>query len=528
MKRVPPSPETRREPEPLLKPRTGVLVAVGLLIALRVWQASNTSLWLDELHSLAHAAPADVSSVLEHTHWDFHPPLFYLALHALGAFERAAWLRIVPILANLLTLLPLAIFARRTRGKDDGFVLAGLAFAAIPACVHYGTELRPYAWLTLFSSLAAACAFSDAGPKPLRWVGFCLATAAGVLTHYLMAPIIAAIGAARVVVGVILRRRGDDGRIELGRLLSLPWLIAAGALGACAFIPWLMAYADWMVNRPQELVPPASQGRDAGGSIWREALEGPLKTLVPMVNSLGRPWSILALVGCVGLALAVVSLVAARWAERRSAGRGRASPSTVSACTFAVILFLLTIALSILGWQRVHVRYLATASWVWPIVFADALGRLRGSRWFRPIAGTFIGVLLALGVAHAGGNSRENVRAAVEVARAVGGAASGDAIYTALLRQPLRFENVTPYWAYAKDISPVEPRDLPLPTTPEGRRPVVVITRWYRDLDSDQALAAAKAQGPTGYSYVRLRDGRRVVKRIDVDSTMTVWLLVPR
>src|SRR6185503_6559724 len=80
--------------------RAGVLAAAALALGmgLRIWGAFSSGLWLDELHTLAHASPPDVAGVLEHTHWDFHAPLFFVAVHALKPFLKCPeMLRFIPI-----------------------------------------------------------------------------------------------------------------------------------------------------------------------------------------------------------------------------------------------------------------------------------------------------------------------------------------------------------------------------------------------------------------------------------------------
>src|SRR4029079_15505673 len=109
-----------------------------------------------ELHSLAHASPDTVTGVLEHTHWDFHVPLFFLGLHFLWRpGSRPAPPRAVSIVSNVLVLLPLIAFARRSRLGPWATALAVAFFAFLPYQILYATELRPYAWL--MPAYGAAC-----------------------------------------------------------------------------------------------------------------------------------------------------------------------------------------------------------------------------------------------------------------------------------------------------------------------------------------------------------------------------------
>ena len=147
--------------------------------------------------------PPDVAGVFEHTHWDFHAPLFFVGapLRVAGprARRRCGSSRSS---SNLLVLVPLLAFARRSRlGAVGARALAAALFAFLPFQILYATELRPYAWLMLASAAACCAAFTDAGSKPhVRFVLFAAAVAFGLLTHYLMAVVVLLIGATRAAV----------------------------------------------------------------------------------------------------------------------------------------------------------------------------------------------------------------------------------------------------------------------------------------------------------------------------------------
>jgi hypothetical protein len=516
-------------------PRTRalLLLAISAGLGLRLWESFESSLWLDELHSLAHASPADVAGVLEHTHWDFHAPLFFVALHAAWNAGSPEALRILPAVSSLLVLVPLLVFARRSRLSPWGPVLAAALFATLPFQIQYGTELRPYAWLMLCSAAACCAAFTSAGPAKLRFAVFALAVAAGLWTHYLMALAVVLVGATRLLFLLPPLRRPSPG----GPVLGFGWLVLAGALGAAAFVPWVADEMSWVVDRPEELVPVEAPSQTVTAANRTDLLQAPLKTLVPTVGALGAPWSTLAAVGLVLLA-GSLGAAAGAWlwrALRRDLPP--ADPAVAMAATFAA-LSLLVLAMSIWGWARVSIRYLCISAWLWPLVACELLAAVRAPRargWLGAAmaAGAFIG-----GVAHAGGRTHEDVRGAVAAARALGaGLAAGGGpapLYTALLSQPTRFEHCTPYLAYARDLECVElkpqvhagpePPLLPVPGEEGFERPVVLITRRYLDFDAlDVARAAAAGLPEVG----RLRTGRRVARKLRIDETMSVWVLEP-
>ncbi len=520
-----PSPPARKA---MPRNRRILTLTIAVLIGLRVWSAADSSLWLDELHSLAHAAPPTVAAVCEHTHWDLHPPLFYLTLHFLGAFHLAGWLRVVPILASLATVLPLLAITRRSRSATAAGV-ALWAFATIPSFVHYGAELRSYAWLSLCTLGAAIAAFSTEGGTLRRAVWFAVVVAVGMLTNYLMAFVVLAIGLTRLLILPCRAPSGEPAGAEWRRMIPLPMLVLAGAVGGLAFLPWLLHYAPWMVRTPQEFVPPPSLKLDAGGSLWKELLEAPVRSLIPAIDSLGTPWSGLALGA--GFVFALVTACAAIvWCWRRGRGEiARTPPLVFASLVFGAVLGALILAFSVWGWHRIHVRYLTPAAVFWPVLFGEWFGALPAGRPRRWMIGLLAAATLALGIAEAGGASREDVRGVVAAARRLGAGAQSAPIYTALLRQPPRFEHVTPYLAYAEDLGAIEPAAVPARGEPGFDRPLVVITRWYRDFDSSAELARAKQNVKLEPSrlYVRLREGRRVVQRIPVDGMMTVWLFEP-
>ncbi|MEO6708579.1 MAG: hypothetical protein ABI054_12420, partial [Planctomycetota bacterium] len=50
-------------------------------LVLRVIEAFESSLWLDELHTLSHASQPTLSAVIEHVQAEFHTPLFFAFVH---------------------------------------------------------------------------------------------------------------------------------------------------------------------------------------------------------------------------------------------------------------------------------------------------------------------------------------------------------------------------------------------------------------------------------------------------------------
>jgi hypothetical protein len=528
--------------------RALVLLAVAAGLGLRLWEAFESSLWLDELHSLAHASPKDLAGVFEHVHWDFHVPLFFAALHSVWRSMSPEALRIIPVVSNMLVLVPLLFLARRSRLGASAPALAAGLFATLPFQIQYAVELRPYAWLMLASAVACWAAFTDAGSKRTRFLVFAAAVAFGMWSHHLMAFTVLLAGATRVLFLLPPLR---DARFRSGGpqllpqraprvgdpLLGLGWLILAGAIGAATLLPWVLKYMFWVFDDPKDLVPREQQV--VTGLNVRDLVEAPLKTLVPTIHALGTPWQHLALAGTVLLALGIAAGSFAWFARAVKRDLPAADRAVAMTVTFAV-LSLLVLVMSIWGWARVSIRYVCIAAWIWPLVICELVAAARTPAIRAGIAALALGGATVAGIAHAGGTSHEDVRAAVAMARTVGQELLArdpgrPPIYTALLHQPPRFEHCTPYLAYARDLPCVElkrqvyagpqPPLLPAPGDPGFDRPVVVVTRRWLDLDTPAVMERARREG--GQDVLRLREGRRVTRKIPIDETMSVWVFEP-
>ncbi len=208
------------------------MFAALLLLAavLRVWIALQPGLWVDEIfsiaiatgHSLEHPAavadptlgdyiepggvasaaffrrymehgapPAGVGRVLRAVALsDTSPPLYYLLLgwwlRIAGTSDAA--LRFFSAACGLLAL-PLLWSVGRALGGVRLASIACLLFAVAPPALYYSGEGRMYA-LTWVCGLALArltLALAEHGPRPLLAVGWVVAAAAGLLTHYFLA-----------------------------------------------------------------------------------------------------------------------------------------------------------------------------------------------------------------------------------------------------------------------------------------------------------------------------------------------------
>lgn len=111
----------------------------------------NQSLWLDE------AAQAVMSSKSVGEIWfarqsDFHPPLFYIMAHywiQISRFE--VWLRLLPVIFGLISILAIYFAAYRITDKKWVGVVAAFLLAINPFHIYYSQEFRTYSLMMLLS-----------------------------------------------------------------------------------------------------------------------------------------------------------------------------------------------------------------------------------------------------------------------------------------------------------------------------------------------------------------------------------------
>lgn len=446
-------------------------IALALLMGLllRVWEAWESSLWLDELHTLFHASRPTVDDVLQSVRNDFHVPGFYVFCHFFGDFSTGAWLRWIPIASTLAAALPLIALARESRGGERAAVAFAWLYALLPYQVHYGAELRPYAWLELFTAVAAWAAFGQSGSRRMRGAVFFAAVVLGMFTHVIMAFAVLGIGAARLVL------RGP-------RLVGLPALIGVGALAVAPVLPWFLWFHEFATEKREAFVAEVGE-RGIRPQLLREVRDLPVRLIEPYMGSLGSPWSWIATVGFASFALACAGLLWCAWRARRERVEARADRLPLAVLVYGAVQFAIVTALSIKSWDRVPLQYYVGMSWVIPFALAAWLASVGSDRVGRGLGLALGAAALTMGVALAGGESREPYREAVAKAREWGRSLAQahpehPPVYTSVLAQPSGvFDHRLPYLAYAPDLGAVEPEQVPTPAGGDFQRPVIVIRR---------------------------------------------------
>jgi hypothetical protein len=215
-----------------------------------MWTLDRRSLWLDEAVT-ARASSLDLAALLEYirsfrdqTPFSyFISHLFYLAAGSPN-LPYPEWLARLPeVLAGFLTI-PLAwALARELLGTRAAWVNAVL-WTAAPLAIAYSQEARPYAWLLLFTHLAALCLIIALRRSATwSWLGFALASAANFYDHYSSLIVLAthlAFAGLWLGIGFLqLRTRGFTFSNARPLLKSAVSLLLSLMLACLICLPWL-------------------------------------------------------------------------------------------------------------------------------------------------------------------------------------------------------------------------------------------------------------------------------------------------
>jgi hypothetical protein len=127
-----------------------------LYVAVRLWRLDGSCLWFDEIFGVHAAAWHEWGGMWKFVALDLiHPPLFYVLLKVwAGAFGVGSvwWLRLLPVAAATLALVPFALLARELRLNARVLTLALVLAAASGTLIKYAQELRMYSLLLLFAT----------------------------------------------------------------------------------------------------------------------------------------------------------------------------------------------------------------------------------------------------------------------------------------------------------------------------------------------------------------------------------------
>jgi len=209
------------------------LIPLTIGLASRLAGISTRPLWYDEAFAVLFSekglgamlvgtlSPTGAGSA------DVHPLGYYgvlmLWMRLFG--ESPFSVRALSVVASLLTILIVYVLADELFGGRTALV-AGVLMALSPFQVHYAQEIRMYAFMNLWISLAVFCYWR--GSRSTRWpwwAGFAISAAAAQYAHNL-----AAFHLLAISIWPVLTR---DWR-------SLRRVVVAGSAALVLYLPWLV------------------------------------------------------------------------------------------------------------------------------------------------------------------------------------------------------------------------------------------------------------------------------------------------
>jgi hypothetical protein len=200
----------------------GGLTVIGLAFRL---PSFNDSLWGDELATnfvVNGFGVGDPLWIVRHGK-EATPPLFFLLTWLTKGFDGVDGVRLVSLVAGLLTIPLTYALGVRTVGTRAAVVGAALV-ALSPAQIFYSTEARAYALMMLFCLLACICLLIALESGRFRWwVAYGASVSAAMYTHYT---------SLFVLIGLF-------GWAFVARPDARKQLMLATAGAALLFVPWL-------------------------------------------------------------------------------------------------------------------------------------------------------------------------------------------------------------------------------------------------------------------------------------------------
>lgn len=467
--------------------RTLFLLALAAGVVALCVDAATKSLSLFELHSIFLAGASDLVGVHHRLQRDEHAPLFYFVLHAVRDLPPH-WTRGLSVAARLLSLLPLLSLARHGGFSAPARAVLVAFSLLIPFQLRLGTALTAHGFAQAFGLWIVWAVFTPAPRAGPRFVGLVAAVALGLATHVFVGLVALGCAASRFFV---------DRPGWLGRGLVL----AGCGVGALLFAPWLFVSDVWLVS--SETIAPGGMARWPHSPGLHDAREAALaipRLYVSRLQGLGDVPSFLVQAGAAVLAIAFVVL-GARWLRSSPAGGGVRRGVFLA----GILTALFTAVASFLVWGYFPELELFPHAWLPAFCFAVLVSDLPRAAG-RATARFLIVVSVVAGLGFAFGGPREDLRAALAVARRVAG--ERDATFTAVLAQPAWYPNRTLFDAYAPDLPFREPQEVP-----QSARTVVVVARRN----------APEVQPAQWVEILRERD---FDERVNVDGTIWVHVYV--
>tara|TARA_R110002049_G_scaffold2750_9_gene22364 strand:- start:34066 stop:35664 length:1599 start_codon:yes stop_codon:yes gene_type:complete len=217
------------------------IVMFLMAIALRVPSCSE-SLWVDELHS-AWTVWGEWKDVFPRAQIGNQTPFYFAGLwwwkNAIGESELA--LRMTSVLATALAASIMTVGIARWSNSLIAGVAAGMVLAAESNAIFFGTELRPYAFVILASTVVVLCfiqlmSHRSADDSGRSWIGLvfltmfaalCQPTSLGVLGWFFVL-----LAVYQVAIGRIRPRISITNVLLATAILAVGWTLWQNTLAA--------------------------------------------------------------------------------------------------------------------------------------------------------------------------------------------------------------------------------------------------------------------------------------------------------
>jgi mannosyltransferase len=214
------------------------LCILALALAIRLHALVDDGLWYDELLTVVRAYPSLRTALVSMWRQSSHPPLYQAQLYfwmRLGTSDF--WIRLNPLMWNVLSLVSLYLLARRTVSERVA-LLASLFLALSPFHVYYAQEVRMYP-LMMFLGIWAGFSTYEFFLSPRRHLGWAVSAALSCLaflySHGAGFMILASVNSLAAWL-ILTNRKREQAWLWVGLqavvvALYVPWLIHARQRG---------------------------------------------------------------------------------------------------------------------------------------------------------------------------------------------------------------------------------------------------------------------------------------------------------
>ncbi len=200
------------------------VLLIGFLVRIRQY-ALGASLWVDEAALALNIIDRSFSGLMRPLDYLQGAPAGFLWLTKLAITvgnEGEFWLRLVPLLAGLLTLIMFPLVARHYLGRN-ATLLALLLLAMSERLIYYSAELKQYS-VDVLMTVCGLALFLTMRNKPLTIGRTAVAIIGGSLLLWLSHPAVFILGMVGLYGLISAWRAGDRRRLMLVLIIGLSWL----------------------------------------------------------------------------------------------------------------------------------------------------------------------------------------------------------------------------------------------------------------------------------------------------------------